>query len=175
MIDLGIDLDVASAKWKAAFPRRDLKIKVAAACAFMGAKKPKAFEGRVVDISIILTDNRTIKKLNRDYLGKDKATNVLSFPQLQIKGLKARDLAIYPKSSPLPLGDVVLAFETIKKEAKEQKKKIEDHVAHLVVHGVLHLLGYDHMTARDAKTMESLECDILALLGYADPYADTET
>jgi probable rRNA maturation factor len=93
----------------------------------------------------------------------------LSFPELDATTVKARDLAIFPSSMPVPLGDVVLAFETIVKEAKTQKKSLEAHAMHLVAHGVLHLLGYDHMIDKPATRMEKLECDILAILGYPNP------
>jgi probable rRNA maturation factor len=109
-------------------------------------------------VNILLTTDAAVRRLNRDFRGKDKPTNVLSFPQA--------------KGSP-HLGDIALAFETVKREAREQDKTLEAHTAHLVVHGVLHLQGYDHMNAKAAKRMEKLECDILGRLGYPDPYADT--
>ncbi|MDD9901076.1 MAG: rRNA maturation RNase YbeY [Alphaproteobacteria bacterium] len=170
MTSLSVSIDSTTVKWKNAFPRMKAKITEAAAYAFTAAKKPAVLKDRDIEIHILLTTNARIKPLNRDWMGKDKPTNVLSFPQFQIKGLKKSDLAHFPDT--VELGDVVLAHETIKREAREQGKKLEDHVIHLIVHGVLHLLGYDHMTEKDAKSMEKLECDILDVLGYPDPYHD---
>lgn len=185
MTTLHIDTDTASTKWKAAFPKQRKKIEAAAALAYLMAKKPTALKTQDVSINLTLTSNAAIKKLNREYRAKDMPTNVLSFPQIamptpgrkatargkhkQAPALKKSDLRIFSQRI-LPLGDVVLAFETIKKEAKEQKKTIESHTLHLVIHGVLHLLGYDHMSDAEAKHMEKLECDILAMMGYSDPY-----
>jgi probable rRNA maturation factor len=113
------------------------------------------------ELSIVLTNDAEQKMLNRDWRGIDKATNVLSFPQIEpfgaVSGL---------------LGDIILARETLVGEAAEQGVSFEDHFTHLVVHGFLHLLGYDHMDDDEALAMESLETQILASLGVADPYAD---
>jgi len=172
MTRLSIHIETASVRWKNSFPRMKDKIARAAQTAFDGAKKPAAFSRRAFEVSIILTTDARIRVLNRDYLGKDKPTNVLSFPQFTFAPrfvLDSREKGI------LPLGDVVLAHETIKRECRAQGKSMEAHVTHLVVHGILHLLGYDHMRLKDAKNMEKLECDILAGLGYADPYHDAKT
>lgn len=170
MMRLAVTIDRAGARWNRAFPRMEDKIEQAVACAFLAAKKPTAFKDRRFEIAVLLCADRDVKALNRDYRGKDKPTNVLSFPQLKMKGLRASALDVFPLRQHIPLGDVVLAHETIRREAREQGKSLEEHVIHLVVHGTLHLLGYDHMNAKDAKNMESLECDILASLGYPDPY-----
>jgi probable rRNA maturation factor len=169
MITLDIHIDYAAKGWKNLFPRMNKKIEQAAASAFHAAKKPTAFKGRNFEVSIILTDNRSIQKLNNDYRGKNKPTNVLSFPQLSFPKVAAADLKIFG-SRAIPLGDVVLALGVIKKEARAEKKTIEAHVIHLVIHGILHLLGYDHMTKKEAITMEKIECDILQEFGYTHPY-----
>ncbi len=119
-----------------------------------------------VELSIVLADDREQRRLNRDWRGADRSTNVLAFAAWAA-GASA------PDDAPLLLGDVVLAFETVQREAQVQNKPVADHCAHLVVHGVLHLLGYDHVTKMDAATMETLETAILAELGVADPYQDT--
>ena len=116
----------------------------------------------VVEVSVLLSSNRVVHDLNRDHRGKDTPTNVLSFPG-EIDG-PAKDADIL-------LGDVVLAWETVRDEAQGAGKPVQDHMAHLVVHGVLHLLGYDHESDADAKVMERLEVDSLACLGLPDPYA----
>jgi probable rRNA maturation factor len=115
-----------------------------------------------VEVSIVLANNKTVHDLNLRFRGIDKPTNVLSFPAL---GDEPR-----PKGVPRSLGDVVIAFETTKAEAKRDGKTLADHLTHLVVHGVLHLRGYDHERDRDAERMEALETRLLKSLGVADPY-----
>ena len=110
---------------------------------------------------MVLSDDSAVRALNRDHRGKDAPTNVLSFPP-----------ALVPPAGARPLGDVILAYETVRREALEQGKAAADHLRHLVVHGVLHLSGYDHETEAEAEEMEQLEREILAGLGIADPYAD---
>lgn len=175
MISLTLHLDIAHAKWKRAFSKMEDKIERAAGAAFVDAKKPRAFNGRNFEMNILLTDDKMIKALNHDYRGMNKPTNVLSFPQFDLRRLRADAFAHHPSPSPIPLGDIVLAWETLNRECKEQKKTLENHAVHLVVHGTLHLLGYDHMKAKDAKTMEKLECDILESMGYPDPYHDAQS
>lgn len=115
-------------------------------------------------VSIVLTDDAEIRELNRDYRHKDKATNVLSFPMFD-------DFSQMPDiEEALELGDIILALETIQAEADEQGKSLRDHLAHLLVHGFLHLCGFDHMTDAEAEEMEKLEIEILAAIGIADPY-----
>ena len=172
MISLTIHIDYASPKWKKAFTKMDRKIEEAVAAAFLDAKKPKHFDKRNFEIAVVLSDDKMMKDLNHTFRAKNKATNVLSFPQLKIKGLKAKELDAFPKVDAIPLGDIVIAHQTVAKECKEQKKTIENHTLHLVVHGTLHLLGYDHMNGQEGKAMEKLECDILASMGYPDPYAE---
>jgi len=174
MSKVSIHLDTASAKWKRAFYGMNIRIQKAAEAAFLNAKKPSAFARRKFEIAIILTDDATVKSLNNDYRGINKPTNVLSFPQINMENFKKTALDIFPASMPVPLGDVVLGFQTIQRETREQKKTLENHTVHLIVHGVLHLLGYDHMRLKDAKIMEKLECDILKALGYPDPYNETD-
>jgi probable rRNA maturation factor len=105
-------------------------------------------------ITVLLTSSAKLRALNRKFRGKDKATNVLSFAVTE----------------PGYLGDVAIAYGVAATEAKREKKPLIDHVAHLALHGTLHLLGYDHETARQAKVMETLETRLLAQLGIADPY-----
>lgn len=119
------------------------------------------------ELAIVLTDDSAIRLLNRDWRGIDEPTNVLSFP-----AKIARD----NETAPL-LGDIVIAFETSAREAATEKKPFLHHVAHLAVHGFLHLEGHDHVIDAQADAMERLEREILARLGVADPYAahDTKT
>jgi len=129
---------------------------------------------RCLEVSVILTDDREVRTLNRDFRGIDRPTNVLSFPQINLETFKKSSFDAFPKNVHIPLGDIVLGFQTILRETQEQKKTIENHTVHLVIHGVLHLLGYDHMRLKDAKVMEKLECDILQSLGYPDPYKEMD-
>ena len=120
-----------------------------------------ALDGRIrrADLAIRLVDNKEGRALNRHYRGKDYATNVLSFPAELPEGVK------------LPLlGDLVICVPVVAREAREQGKQLNDHYAHLTVHGALHLLGWDHEDERDAECMEKLEREILAGLGIEDPY-----
>jgi len=116
------------------------------------------------EVTLVLTDNGEIGQLNRTWRGKDGATNVLSFPAGEAVG--------ETPGEPRPLGDVVLAAETIIEEAKLKGIAVADHAAHLVVHGMLHLLGLDHERDEAAERMEALETKVLGRLGIADPYAD---
>jgi len=113
------------------------------------------------EIAVVLSDDATVRRLNRDYRGKDKPTNVLAFPLAD---------AAPSAGEAGPLGDVVLALETVAAEAAAQGKRPGDHLSHLVVHGVLHLLGHDHLKPAEALRMERLETRVLAGLGIADPY-----
>jgi probable rRNA maturation factor len=119
-----------------------------------------------IELGIKLGDDACQQRLNRDYRGVDMPTNVLAFRAW-------RPGETLPPGMRLPLGDVVLAFETVSREAREQGKPLVAHLSHLTVHGVLHLLGYDHLAPGEALMMESLEISILADLGVADPYRDT--
>ena len=110
--------------------------------------------------TILLADDETVRDLNARFRGKDYATNVLSFPAAPQPGLPG----------PQPLGDLVLGFGVCAAEAAAQGKTLADHLRHLVVHGMLHLLGHDHETDGEAEAMEALERAILAALGVADPY-----
>jgi probable rRNA maturation factor len=122
-----------------------------------------------VEVSLVLADDTTVQGLNRDWRGKDQPTNVLSFAALDDED------APVVEGAPLLLGDVILAFETCAREAEEQGKTLPNHLSHLVVHGVLHLLGYDHEEDEaEAEEMERLEAAILARFGIADPYLPSE-
>lgn len=125
----------------------------------------------LVEVSVRLTDDAEVQTLNRDFRGKDKPTNVLSFPQVQddlLEGLANSD------DGEILLGDIVLARETCAREADEKAISVADHATHLIVHGTLHLLGYDHMDDVSASAMEALETKALASLGIANPYADQD-
>lgn len=117
---------------------------------------------RNVAVSVLFTSDRAVKRLNRTWRGKDKPTNVLSFPAAS--GMKI------PRGEARPLGDIVLAHGIVAREAKQQGKTLPAHTVHLLVHGALHLLDYDHETDEDANVMERREIRLLARLGIENPY-----
>ncbi|MDP4022395.1 rRNA maturation RNase YbeY [Methylobacterium sp. NEAU 140] len=161
MADNEIDIAVEDAQWEEAVP--DLEALVTRAVEAGLAAAPDAPEGPV-EISVLLADDATVQDLNRTWRGQDKPTNVLSFPA-----------AAQPRhaEAATPLGDVVLAYETLVRESAEQSKPLQNHLAHLLVHGTLHLLGQDHETGEaEADAMEALEVAALATLGIPDPYVD---
>jgi probable rRNA maturation factor len=126
-----------------------------AAIAAFAAASPSGHTG---EVTLVLSDDAEMRTLNRTWRGKDAPTNVLSFPAGEQPG------------EPRPLGDVVLAGETVLDEARQQGVAVQDHVSHLIVHGMLHLLGFDHISDEEAERMETLETEILASLNIADPY-----
>ena len=123
------------------------------------------------EIDVRLTDDAEVHALNRNFRGKDKPTNVLSFPQVQADLLETMANS---DDGEILLGDIVLARETCVREAGEKGVSVEDHATHLIVHGMLHLVGYDHMDDVSAAAMEALEVKALASLGIANPYADQD-
>lgn len=136
-----------------------------AVAAAVDAARPALAAG--AEVSVLFTDDARMRVLNRTYRQKDAATNVLSFPAAAVGG-GGRGPALGPA-----LGDVALGYETVSREAADGNLALGAHVTHLVVHGFLHLLGYDHVAESEADTMERLETRILAGLGIADPYAGT--
>ncbi|PWL19465.1 rRNA maturation RNase YbeY [Falsochrobactrum shanghaiense] len=114
------------------------------------------------ELSLVFTDDASIQALNAQWRGKDKPTNVLSFPAFPVR---AGD-----QPGPM-LGDIIIARETVEREALDEGKPFENHLTHLIVHGFLHLLGYDHQTEEEAEEMERRERDILHALAIPDPYA----
>ena len=129
--------------------------------------------GRDIEISVLLTDDDTIRTLNRDHRGQDKATNVLSWPAFALAPPSPGKRPPAPPEAPdgpTPIGDIALAAGVLADEALQFGIVFVDHATHLMVHGVLHLLGYDHETEADAELMEGIERHALARLGVADPY-----
>lgn len=151
-----IDISIEDRRWKAVTDLESLVHHTASSAA--AASGAAGLD--MAELSIVMADDAAVRRLNREYRGKDRSTNVLSFPA-PVTGARAR-----------MLGDVVLAYETVAAEAADQGKDLADHVRHLVVHGILHLLGFDHDSDADAERMEALETRILATMGIADPYSD---
>jgi probable rRNA maturation factor len=151
-----IDLAIPCAKWRRAIPDVEKRAKEAARTVLAHAGKKLG----AAELSLVLADDETVAALNERWRQREGPTNVLAFASEQ--------RAMPP--APLVLGDVVLAYETVTKEARDQGKALVDHLRHLVIHGVLHLLGYDHEAAGPARRMEMLETRLLATLGVPDPY-----
>jgi probable rRNA maturation factor len=149
-----IEVIVRSARW-----RRHPKAKTIVKQAVLAGAA--AVSKRPAELAIVLADDSAIQTLNRDWRGKDAATNVLSFPAAPGK---ARPASPY-------IGDIVIAHQTVAREAAAEGKRFDHHLAHLALHGFLHLLGHDHDNDRDADRMERLERAILKRLGIPDPYA----
>jgi len=148
-----VEIAVESPRWSV-LPAAEAVVRGAVEAALVDCGEGHA------EVSIVLADDAQIRDLNHRWRGKDSATNVLSFPAPDSPHDKARFL-----------GDIILAFETIEREAADEAKPLAHHVAHLAVHGTLHLLGYDHENDSDADAMERRERDILARIGVPDPYA----
>lgn len=154
---IALDIEAEDGRWDAIGDRDRLLQRAADAALAVLPDAP----GEDLSATVLLSDDASIRELNRDFRGQDKATNVLSFPSPDMPG----------NPGGRPLGDVALAFETVEREAADEGKTLADHAAHLVVHGLLHLLGHDHLEDEEAEAMERLEVLALARLGIADPYA----
>jgi probable rRNA maturation factor len=146
-----IDVEIEDDAWLEALPEAASVVDRAVSATL------RATGAQGADVAVLLTDDETVRAMNRDFRGKDQPTNVLSFPAA-------------PTAAP-HLGDVALAYETCAREAAARNTPLEHHLTHLVAHGALHLLGWDHQSDAEAEAMESVERKILAELGMPDPYA----
>ena len=178
-VPVDIQVAIEAGDWQAALPDAEALCRRAAAAALAAAAT--RLGTAAAELSVTLADDEAVHDLNRTWRGKDAPTNVLSFPLLERnlleKNEKSEETALVESVAggppvPLLLGDVILAHETVAREADAQSKPLADHVTHLVVHGVLHLLGFDHVEEADAVRMERTETEILARFGIADPYAE---
>lgn len=161
---VAIDIAAPAPQWRKGVPDFAARVDRIARAALAAAALPVTGADDGAELSIVLGDDAMVRTLNRRWRGRDAPTNVLSFASGDAPG----------HGQPLLLGDVVLAYETVAREAATQGKTLADHLAHLVVHGTLHLLGYVHESDADAARMEALERRILAENGVADPYAVRE-
>lgn len=160
-----IDVSIAEPEWKSSFLDVETVARVAVENTLKLVSLPDNLKGRQLEAAIVLANDDLIRVLNREYRHKDKPTNVLTFAALDSQ-------TPVPKEGPFPLGDVILSYQTIDAEAREQDKFFKDHFIHMVVHGTLHLLGYDHETEDEANIMESLEIRILEQMNIQNPYMD---
>ncbi len=160
---IAIDLAETSPRWRERLPRRRALCVAAAEAAFATAK-PRLT--RRTEVSVVLADDALVRRLNRQWRRIDAATNVLSFPSAR-PGAAA-------EGTPFCWGMSCSLTRTVSREAQEQGKDLADHLRHLVVHGILHLLGYQHDEPSEAEQMEALETQVLARLGVDDPYAERQ-
>lgn len=163
---LELDIIIDTPAWLDAVPTAEALCRRSALAAFHAAAARIPETQAEAEASVVLSSDAQLRVLNAAYRGIDEATNVLAF--------SAVDLAqpcLAEQPPPLLLGDVIVAFETAVAEAMLERKELADHLCHLVVHGMLHLLGYDHETENEAEEMERLEAAVLASLGVADPYS----
>lgn len=132
------------------------------AAEYLRSEENQPFPAMPIEVSLVFSSDEQVREINAEWRGQDKPTNVLSFPAFPLS----------PGGKPGPmLGDIIVARETVEREAVDLDKSFTDHLTHLMVHGFLHLFGYDHMDSEEAERMESLETRILASLGLSDPYA----
>jgi probable rRNA maturation factor len=157
-IPVEIDIQVEAGGWPAG---PELERLVSAAIQAGLSETGLGADG-AAELGILLTDDAHVQKLNAEWRGKDKPTNVLSFPAFPGR---------HEKKLPPMLGDIVLARETVAREAALEGKPLNHHITHLVIHGLLHLLGHDHQTDAEAEAMEAMERRALARLAIPDPYA----
>lgn len=162
MSDIEIQISVEEGPWPDETALLALSERVIGAAArHLAQKEGQPFPQTAPELSLLFTDDAAIRQINAEWRGQDKPTNVLSFPALPLQ----------PGDRPGPmLGDIIFAHETLAREAVELGKPFDEHLTHLLVHGFLHLFGYDHMETEEAEEMEGLETRILGELGLSDPY-----
>jgi len=163
MAELDIQISVEEGDWPSEEELQSLVERVLGeAAAYLKKHEKQPFPKMAPELSLVFTDDASIREINAEWRSQDKATNVLSFPAFPLE----------PGGKPGPmLGDIIIARETVEREAIDLEKSFDDHLTHLMVHGFLHLFGYDHMNNSEAERMEGLETRILASLGLSDPYA----
>jgi len=162
---LHTDVSISQSRWTTALGDVESVCQRAALAAFDASAEPGLAPA---EVSILLSDDEQLRALNKQYRNIDKPTNVLSFASMDEEETAPLE------AMPQLLGDIVIAFETSVSEAEQENKKLADHLSHLVIHGMLHLLGHDHEDRVEAELMEALETSTLAGLGIPDPYNATE-
>jgi probable rRNA maturation factor len=163
MTRLDIQISVEEGDWPSEDVLQALAERVLGKAAdFLQKEVAQPFPPTEPEVSLVFTDDASIREINSEWRSQDKPTNVLSFPAFPLQ----------PGGKPGPmLGDIIIARETVEREAVELEKTFDEHLTHLMVHGFLHLFGYDHNNDAEAEVMEGLETRILAALGLSDPYA----
>ena len=167
---MSIDIDIEDSRWTA------LGLEGQADAAAQAVLAAHGLRPEICEISLLACDDARIAVLNTEFRGKATATNVLSWPATDLSAEAAGGEPARPQpdfTGEIALGDIAIAFDTCQREAAEAGKPLADHVLHLIVHGLLHLLGYDHIRDPDATLMERVEVEILGRLGVDDPYRET--
>lgn len=152
--------------WQKNLPDIDSLITKTINIAYEMSDKPKKLLGKATEISLVFSNDDDVQKINKEFRDQDKPTNVLSFPQFDMNDFENEiTLEIYP------LGDIIFAYETLIQESEaDENKDFKSHLTHLTIHGLLHLMGYDHEFDDEAEIMENLEIKIMKRLGYNNPY-----
>lgn len=164
-MNLDVSVQLHDARWKALLRPYCKTVREACEAAAAGVKLPR---GAHLEMAVVLADDAFVHELNRSYRGYDKPTNVLSFAS--VEGFASQAKSLCRRDEPFAIGDIVLARETLEREAAEQGKSARHHALHLLVHGTLHLLGFDHLKAKEAREMEALEIKTLKKLRVSNPY-----
>jgi len=162
---VALDIVIEQVAWKK-IPKLNARLEKTAQAVF--EHLPSPFHG-TWSATLLLTGDTQMRRLNRDFRGLDKPTNVLSFPQFSPRQLTKKG----KKNPPAYLGDIAISYQYIVGETKKDHKILINHITHLLIHGILHLLGYDHHSSTGAARMERLEKRIMASLGLPDPYASS--
>ena len=164
-----LEISLEDSRWT------DAGLEAQAARAIAATLDHFALDAQACEISLLGCDDARIADLNAEFRGKPTATNVLSWPTEDLAAEEPGGTPLLPEADftgEIPLGDIAIAYETCLREAEGAGKSLADHFSHLLVHGVLHLLGYDHIRDPDATVMEALEVEILGKLGIGNPYTD---
>ncbi|MBP5352260.1 MAG: rRNA maturation RNase YbeY [Alphaproteobacteria bacterium] len=173
-MNIALDLEIEDKRWQQVLPDIENAAQRVQKAVFeylsQNEDLPFLTADKPVSVNLCLSDDAHVRQLNRDFRQMDKPTNVLSFANIDFDSFEGTaDLF-----GEIALGDIIIAYETMQKEADEMQISLYDHFCHLFTHGLLHLSGYDHIEAEDAAYMENLEKNILQTLGIANPYADEE-
>jgi probable rRNA maturation factor len=168
-ISLTVDCLVSDEQWRTKLPNLENTCQNLINLV-LGNSQLSLDPGQEVEVSVTLTNDAEIRELNDDHRDQDKATNVLSFPTYEAGELDCITELNLPAGMPLVLGDIIVALETMQREAELENKKLHDHFCHLIMHGCLHLLGFDHEEEAEAEEMEAFEIKLLKELGIANPY-----
>ena len=164
-----VEVEIKASDWRIEVSDAEAICRSCAIASWHAAETPIALNiaGYAAEASVILTDDKEMAQLNKKFRARRGPTNVLAFPALDNHSLNN-----LPKDAPVLLGDVVIALGVTEREAREQAKSLANHLSHLVVHGTLHLLGYDHITKNAIEVMENVEKKVLAGLAISDPYTE---
>ena len=172
MQEIAVDLDIADARWEQSLSQMVKLVDEVKSATFNYLQQHENLDFLSMDkplrIGLRLSNDEEVHLLNREYRHMDKPTNVLSFANMDFENFAAENELF----SEIELGDIIIAFETTQREAKEQNITLKAHFCHLLVHGFLHLCGYDHIEAAEAEYMENLERKILGLMQIEDPYKE---